>query len=72
MKTNLKAITSAMQFYFTGESLRNVQQFLQLQCVQVSHQTAYKWIKKNNKLMKSYLDKITPQVGDTWRAMGLH
>jgi len=68
MKTNPKAITSAMQLYFTGESLRNVQQFLQLQVVSVSHQTVYKWIKKYTKLMESYLDKIVPQVGDTWRA----
>ena len=68
MKTNPKAITSAMQLYFTGESLRNVQQFLRLQGVSVSHQTVYKWIKKYTKLMKSYLDKIVPQVGDTWRA----
>lgn len=68
MKTNPKAITSAMQLYFTGESLRNVQQFLRLQGVEVSHQTVYKWIKKYTKLMESYLDKIVPQVGDTWRA----
>ena len=68
MKTNPKAITSAMQLYFTGESLRNVQQFLRLQGVSVSHQTVYNWIKKYTKLMETYLNKIIPQVGDTWRA----
>jgi transposase-like protein len=68
MRVNPKAITSAMQLYFTGESLRNVQQFLKLQGVNVSHQTVYNWIKKYTGLMKGYLDKITPQVGDTWRA----
>lgn len=65
---NPKAITSAMQLYFTGESLRNVQQFLKLQGVNVSHATVYNWIKKYTGLMEKYLDKITPQVGDTWRA----
>jgi transposase-like protein len=68
MATNPKAITSAMQLYFTGESLRSVKQFLKLQGVDVSHQTVYNWIKKYTGLMEKYLDKITPQVGDTWIA----
>ena len=57
-----------MQLYFTGESLRNVQKFLRLQGVNVSHKTIYTWIKKYTKLMEKYLDKIVPQVGDIWRA----
>lgn len=68
MRANPQTITSAMQLYFTGESLRNVQKFLRLQGVEVSHQTIYNWIKKYTNLMKSYLDKIVPQVGDVWRA----
>jgi len=68
MRATPQAITSAMQLYFTGESLRNVKQFLTLQGVNVSHQTVYNWINKYTKLMKGYLDKIVPQVGDAWRA----
>jgi transposase-like protein len=68
MRVSPQAITSAMQLYFTGESLRSVQKFLRLQGVNVSHQTVYKWIKKYTKLMENYLSKLTPQVGDTWRA----
>ncbi len=68
MRSSPKTITSAMQLYFTGESLRNVQKFLRLQGVNVSHKTVYVWIKKYTGLMESYLDKITPNVGDTWRA----
>jgi putative transposase len=68
MRVSPQVITSAMQLYFTGESLRNVQKFIRLQGVNVSHQTVYKWIKKYTKLMENYLSKITPQVGDTWRA----
>ena len=67
MSVNPKVITSAMQLYFTGESLRNVQKFIRLQGVKVSHQTVYNWIKKYTDLMKLHLDKIVPQVGDTWR-----
>jgi len=65
---NPKIVTSALQLYFTGESLRSVQKFLKLQGVNVVHSTIYKWIKKYTKVMEYYLDNIVPQVGDTWRA----
>lgn len=68
MKHNPQAITTAMQLYFSGESLRNTSRSLKLLGVQVSHQTVYNWIEKYTTLMTKYLDKITPQVSDTWRA----
>jgi putative transposase len=68
MKHNPQAITTAMQLYFSGESLRNVSRSLRLIGAQVSHQTIYNWINKYTTLMEKYLDKITPQVSDTWRA----
>jgi putative transposase len=68
MKHNPKAITTAMQLYFSGESLRNTMKSLRLLGVKVSHQTVYNWIKKYIGLMERYLDKITPDVSDTWRA----
>ncbi|HEY4699058.1 MAG TPA: DDE-type integrase/transposase/recombinase, partial [Nitrososphaerales archaeon] len=72
MKATPQAITGAMQLYFTGESFRNVQKFLRLQGVSVSHVAVYKWIGKYVKLMQDYLDKITPQVSDTWRTDELY
>lgn len=68
MHATPQAITSAMQLYFSGESLRNTQKFLMLQGVNVSHVAILKWIRKYVNLMDGYLDKITPQVGDKWRA----
>jgi putative transposase len=68
MRATPQAITQAMQLYFTGESLRNVQRFLRLQGVNVSHVAVLKWIRKYVGLMERYLDQITPQVSDTWRA----
>jgi len=68
MKASPQTITSAMQLYFTGESLRSVQKFIKLQGITVSHQTIHNWIKKYISIMKEHLDKITPQVSDTWRA----
>ena len=68
MKANPQSITSAMQLYFTGESLRNVQKFLRLQGVEVHHTTVYRWIEKYTEIMERYLDQMQPQVGNTWRA----
>jgi transposase-like protein len=68
MKHNPQAITTAMQLYFSGESLRNTMESLQLLGVQVSHKTVYNWIKKYVRLMKDYAEKIVPNVCDTWRA----
>lgn len=68
IKANPRAVTSALQLYFTGESLRGVQKFLRLQGVEVSHQTVYNWINKYTKLMDEYLQKIQPQLSEKWRA----
>ena len=68
MKHNPQAITSAMQLYFSGESLRNTQKSLRLLGVDVSHKTVYMWIKKYVRLMEQYIKKLRPSVSDTWRA----
>lgn len=68
MRATPQVVTSAMQLYFTGESLRNVQKFLRLQGVNVSHVAVYKWIQKYVGLMEQYLEQVKPQVSDTWRA----
>jgi transposase-like protein len=72
MKHNPQAITSAMQLYFSGESLRNTMKSLKLLGVEVSHQTVYNWIKKYVRLMEKYVEKIIPNVSDTWRADELY
>jgi transposase-like protein len=72
MRATPQIITSAMQLYFTGESFRNVQKFLKLQGVKVSHVAVYAWIKKYTALMTQYLAQIKPNVSDTWRADELY
>jgi transposase-like protein len=59
MHATPEMVTSAMQLYFTGESLRNVQKFLKLQGVKITHVSIYNWIRKYVGLMKAYLEKIT-------------
>jgi transposase-like protein len=72
LKATPQIVTSALQLYFTGESLRNTKKFLKLQGVEVSHQTIYNWIKRYTALMEKYLDRITPQLSGTWRADELY
>jgi putative transposase len=72
MKHDPKAITTAMQLYFSGESLRSTQKALRLLGVEVSHVSVLKWIHKYVALMDKYLDKLTPQVSNTWRADELY
>ena len=59
----------AMQLYFSGESLRNTAR--SLIGVEVSYRTVLNWINKYTALIEKYLDKITPNVSDTWRADAL-
>ncbi len=68
MKHNPQAVTTAMQLYFSGESLRKTKDSLKLIGVEVSHQTIHEWIEKYMNLMKQYVDKLKPNVGSTWRA----
>jgi transposase-like protein len=68
MKHSPQAVTTAMQMYFSGESLRNTARSLRLLGAQVSYQTVWNWIEKYTTLMDKYLDRITPNVSDTWRA----
>jgi putative transposase len=72
MHATPQMITSAMQLYFTGESFRNVQKFLRLQGVNISHMGVYKWISRYVVLMQKYLEKIEPNVSNVWRTDELY
>lgn len=72
MKHNPKAVTVALQLYFSGESLRKTKESLKLMGVEVCHQTVLNWISKYVGLMERYADRITPQVSNTWRADELY
>ena len=56
MHATPKAITSVMQFYYSGYSLRNVQRFPKMQGVKASHVTVHRWIGKYVGLMQKYLE----------------
>lgn len=72
MKHNPQGITTAIQLYFSGESLRNTAKSLELLGVQVSHQTIYNWIEKYTHLMDKYLASLIPEVSNAWRTDELY
>jgi transposase-like protein len=65
MHATPQMITSALQLYFTGESFRNIQKFLRLQGVKMSHVAIYKWIKKYVGLMQVYLGHLGLDLKDS-------
>jgi transposase-like protein len=72
MKHNPQGITTAMQLYFSGESLRSTARSIKLLGMEVSHQTVYNWIDKYTSLMDRYLEKIVPKVSTAWRTDELY
>jgi putative transposase len=72
MKHNPQAITSAIQLYFSGESLRNTMESLKLLGIEVSYRTVLNWIRKYIGIMKNYAENLKPNVSDTWRADELY
>ena len=67
-----QAVTQALQLYFSGESLRNTQNFLKLQGVNVGYSTIYRWIDKYVNLMKGYVENIGFIASPTWRTDELY
>lgn len=60
-------ITMAVDLVFSGLSTRKTAQSLKLAGADVSHMSVMRWADQYADLMDSYLDKITPQVGESWR-----
>jgi len=68
-KVTPKAITIALDLFFKGVSLRKICDHLkQFEGIEVTHPAVLKWIRKYLELMKSYVDKFTPQVSGMWHS----
>ena len=60
-------ITMAVDLMFSGLSTRKVASSLKMTGLTISNVSVFKWADQYGKLMDKYLDKITPQVGESWR-----
>ena len=58
-------ITSSLQMYYAGMSVRDVADCLEQEDVKVSHMTIYRWIEKYSRMTSDYLKGIVPRVSET-------
>jgi transposase-like protein len=63
MRTQARIISSSIDFYFEGLSVRKIQtQIDKLFGVHVSQMAVWKWIMKYSSLVSQYVEKLTPQL----------
>lgn len=69
MKYNVSVITTALDLYFKGLSLRSIADHLnQIHGFHTSHLTVYRWVHKYMQLIVSYVKRLRPVVSRTWHA----
>jgi len=69
MKADPKTITSALDLYFKGVSLRKVIDHLsQFYGVKVYHTTVLRWIQKYTELINIYVEDLKPELSEVWHA----
>jgi transposase-like protein len=69
VKATPKAITTVLDCYFKGMSQRKIVEHLKvIEGIAVTQPCIVKWIQKYIELMKSYLDKFTPNLGGIWHS----
>jgi transposase-like protein len=63
MRTESHIISTSIDFYFEGLSVRKIQtQIEKLYGVSVSQVTVWKWVMKYSKLVSVFVEKLTPQL----------
>ncbi len=67
MRTKSRIISSSIDFYFEGLSVRKIQtQIEKLYEVSVSQVAIWKWITKYSDLVKSYVTTLKPELSGLW------
>ena len=61
-------ITSALQMYFSKMSVRRISELFEMQGIEISHMTIYRWVEQYSKMTSVYLNGIIPRVGNWFRA----
>jgi len=69
MRSDPLMIVAALDLYFKGLSVRQVQHHLSsLYGCEASHMSTYRWIRKYVKLLEEFAKQLTPSVGERWHA----
>lgn len=69
MRSRAIAITSALDLYYRGLSLRQIREHLEsFYATVVTHTTVYNWIKRYVQLVNQYLKNLHVETSDRWHA----
>ena len=69
MRTKARAIASALDLYFRGLSLRQVQQHLEDSYgIKVTHATIYNWLRKYVTIVSEFLENTPVSTSERWHA----
>ena len=68
MRNNENIITGALQMYYSGMSVRDIENHYEMLGIKVDHSSIYDWICKYSTMVSKYLNNIVPRVGNWVRA----
>lgn len=68
MRYNDSIVTGALQMYYSGMSVRDIENHYEMLGIKVDHSSIYDWICKYSTLTSTYLNQIVPRVGNWVRA----
>jgi transposase-like protein len=65
---NENIITGALQMYYSGMSVRDIENHYEMLGIKVDHSSIYDWICKYSTMASEYLNQIIPRTGNWIRA----
>lgn len=68
MRYNESLITGALQMYYSGMSVRDIENHYEMLGIDVDHSSIYDWICKYSTIVSEYLNEIVPRTGNWVRA----
>jgi transposase-like protein len=68
MRNNENIITGALQMYYSGMSVRDIENHYEMLGIDVDHSNIYRWICKYSTMVSKYLNEIVPRTGNWVRA----
>ena len=64
MRHDYTTITGALQMYYSGMSVRYIENHYEMMGIEVNHSSIYDWICKYSTMVSKYLNDIVPRTND--------
>lgn len=64
MRYNENVVTGALQMYYSGMSVRDIENHYEMLGIDIDHSNIYRWICKYSRMASKYLNEIVPRVGN--------